>query len=440
MYYWRKNVNNIILEEELVCMENINEVYIGTAYLSIEGLRMLNDIIKKNGIKKDNVHVFISDEFSQENPYELLTELCQISHVKIFFNRTFHSKVYLLKGSVNKLIFGSSNFTLGGFSKNIEFNNIEEINGEKLSEIDRFFRYCDFHSTEVTDDVIKYYKENQDEIEALKQVQEKLRKKIKGYINQDDAIDLENYNIEHYYFTLSDYETFFNRNAPRKDIEIMEKRKIVQDKMLSIHNNIYNRIKKLGINCHWNSNNITSLIKPCVYNKERVGWIGIRYGKSKKEVDLLNQGLSSKDKDEIKGFQKHGCLQFCIVPSGFEINLFLAVRNDAIDRAHVQEHIDKLAPKIISEISKLQGNGMTWEIYNDETKERYVFNIDSERTDDFCEFLKKYDRDGCESYLKLFFNPDDETLIDINSISENIIYYMTLLNPLYNTMVWRPKI
>lgn len=72
IYYWRKNVNNIILEEELVCMDGINEVYIGTAYLSIEGLRILNDTIKKNGIKKDNVHVFISDEFSQENPHELL--------------------------------------------------------------------------------------------------------------------------------------------------------------------------------------------------------------------------------------------------------------------------------------------------------------------------------------------------------------------------------
>lgn len=288
--------------------------------------------------------------------------------------------------------------------------------------------------------MIKYYKEHQDEIEALKQVQKKLRKKIKGYINQDDAIDLEDYNIEHYYLTFSDYETFFNRNAPRTDMDIMNQRKIVQDKMLSIHNNIYSRIKQLGLNCHWSSNNITSLIKPCVYNKERVGWIGIRYGKTKKEVDILNQGLSSKEKDEIKGFQKHGCLQFCIVPSGFEINLFLAVRHDAIDRAHVQEHIIQLAPNITKEIYKLKGNGMSWEIYNDETKEHCVFNIDSDRADDFCKFLKKYDRNDCESYLKLFFKPDDENLIDINSISDNIIYYMTLLNPLYNTMVWRPKV
>ena len=438
MYYWSKNANKINLEE-LLCMNKVKEIYIGTAFLSSEGLRILNDIINKNSLKKENVHVYISNEFSQDKPHELLAELCKIAKVKIFLNHTFHSKVYLLKGIKNRVIFGSSNFTEGGFSKNIEFDSIEEVDGEKLSEIERFFKYCDFHSTTVTEDIIKYYRDNQKEIEALKQAQKQLRKTLKGYIHQGDAMDPDDYEIDSYYFTFSDYETFFDRNVQRDDMDIRERRKIVQDKMLAIHKNIYPRIQKLNLYCHWNPNHITSLINPCVYNKGKVGWLGIRYGKSKKEVDILNQYLDSNEKDEIKGFQKHGCLQFCITPSGFEINLFLAVRHDAIDRAYVQEKIQQLKPKITKEISKLQGYSMTWEIYNEETGEHHIFDIDNDNPEKFCDFLKKYDANGCESFLRKFYPADDEVLLDIESISNEVVKYMSILKPLYDVMVWRPK-
>lgn len=440
MYYWSINTGKIILEEELVCMDKVKELYFGTAFFSNEGLRILKDIVEKNALKKNSVHVYISDEFSQDKPYLLLEELCKIAKVKIFFNHTFHSKVYLLKGNVNKLVFGSSNFTKGGFSKNIEFDSIEEVDGEKLNEIECFFKYCDFHSTAVNDEIIKYYKNNQAKIEALRQAQKSLRKKIKGYIHQEDAMNPDDYDIENYYFTFPDYETFFKRNERRDDKAIRDQRKVVQNKLLAIHDNIYSKIKKLGVNCHWNPNNVTSLIRPCEINKGKVNWLGIRYGKTKKEVDSVNQCLGENEKDEIKGFQKHGCLQFCIVPNGFEINLFLAVRHEAIDRAYVQEKINQLEPKITKEISKLQGYGMTWEIYNEVTEEYHCFEIDSEKAEDFCKFLKKYDRDGCESFLRLFYPANDKVLFDKDSISKEIIKYITMLKPLYNTMVWRPKV
>ncbi|MDA8227753.1 MAG: phospholipase D family protein [Desulfitobacterium hafniense] len=440
MYYWSKNVSNIILEEELHCVDKVTELYFGTAFFSNEGLRILKEVVKKNNLKRESVHVYISNEFSQDKPHELLQEICKIAQAKIFFNHTFHSKVYLLKGQTNKVVFGSSNLTMGGFSKNIEFDSIEEVEGEKLAELERFFNYCDFNSTEVNNDVINYYLDYQAEIEALNKAQKKLRKKIKGYIHQDDAMDSDDYDIDDFYFSFSDYETFFNRNAPRDDMDIREQRKIVQNKMLAIHDKVYSKIKKLGVNCHWNPKHVTSVIRPCVYNKGRVGWLGIRYGKTKKEVDILNQWLDYKEKDEIKGFQKHGCLQFCIVPKGFEINLFLAVRHDAIDRAYVQEKMDQLEPRITKEISKLQGYGMTWEIYNDATDEYHYFEIDNEEAEGFCKFIQKYDRDGFESYLKLFYPADDKALSNIDSISDEIINYITLLKPLYNAMVWRPKL
>ena len=440
LFYWSKNANKTILDKELILVNNVKEVYIGTAFFSSEGLRILKEIINNNDLKKNQVHIYISDEFSQDKPYELLSELCNIAIVKIFFNHTFHSKVYFLKGKSNKLIFGSSNFTAGGFYKNIEFNSIEVIEGEKINEVESFFKFCDFNAIEVNSNIINYYKDNQEEIDKLNQVQKKLKKKIKGYIHQDDELDPDDYDINDYYFDFADYETFFVRNKTRDDADIRERRKIVQDKMLEIHDIIYPQIKKLGLDCHWNPKHISSMIRPCEYNRGRVGWLGIRYGKSKKEVDVVNQWLDANEKDEIKGFQKHGCLQFCIIPDGFEINFFLAVRHDAIDRAHVQEKMNQLKPLIKKEIQKLKGYGMVWEIYNEETDDYYVFQIDDEDANEFCNFLQKYDKDGCTSYLKLYYTVDDDALVDIKSICKEIITYFKKLIPLYNAMVWRPPV
>ena len=107
MYYWSKSANNINLKEEFINMNNVKELYIGTAFISHEGIRLLKELVKKNSLIKQRVHVYISNEFSQDKPHELLEEICKIAQVKIFLNHTLHSKVYLLRGDVDKVVFGS---------------------------------------------------------------------------------------------------------------------------------------------------------------------------------------------------------------------------------------------------------------------------------------------------------------------------------------------
>lgn len=288
--------------------------------------------------------------------------------------------------------------------------------------------------------VIKYFIDHQAEIAKIKQENRKLMKKLKGFITFEDALDEDDYDIQDFYFNFEDYEVFFERNAKRSDSDIMERRANVRKKMLDIHSKVYPQIKQLGVNCHWNEKNITSMICPCEFNKGRVGWIGVRYGKLKKEIDVVNQSLGQNEKDEIKGFQKHGCMQFCIVPNGFEINLFLAVKHDAIDRSYLQGNLDKLKTQIETEINKLRGYGMLWEIQNESAGERYIFELDKQNPNEFCNYLKKYDSDGCESYLKIFYDVNDERIKTKESIAEEVITFMQILNPLYNKMVWRPNI
>ena len=114
MYYWSETVSATSLEKEFLSFGGIREIYIGTAFFSAEGLRILRDLVEKNNLKRSKIHIYLSDEFSQDKPDELLRQLTKIADVRVFFDYRFHAKVYWLKGETRKIIYGSSNFTAGG--------------------------------------------------------------------------------------------------------------------------------------------------------------------------------------------------------------------------------------------------------------------------------------------------------------------------------------
>jgi len=438
MYYWNHQTHETqSLKNELLNAKGVKKVRIATAYLSAEGVAVLDEMKQAYGLQKYDITVYLSAEFSSDKPHELLKRLSDICVVKIIFDRTFHPKVYAISGDENKVIYGSSNFTSGGLQKNIEFNYIGMPSESDLAALNKFFDFCDRLAVVVNGDVIEYYENNSSEIEKLNSAQRKLRSKLQGFVKKDDAFSESDYEIEDYYFTFEDYETFFVRNQKLNNKEITEKRRRVQEKMLKIHSRIYPQIKKLGISCHKREDNITSLINPCVYNHHTVAWNGVRYGKTPAEIDAFNFG-SNKD-DEIYGFQKHGCLQYCLVNSGFELNLFLAVKHDAWDRYHMHERLNALRPNIEEEIEKLQGYGMEWVVWDDELPEPFTFDFDTESPQSFCDFFKKYDRDGRTSCLCLYYEPDNEILEDFDFICEEVVEKIELLVPLYNAMVNRPK-
>lgn len=54
--------------------------------------------------------------------------------------------------------------------------------------------------------------------------------------------------------------------------------------------------------------------------------------------------------------------------------------------------------------------------------------------------MRKNERDGRESFLKMYYKPDDEIMMTKESIAWEVVRVMKKMNPLYNLMVWRPKI
>ena len=435
MFYWSyETEDGTSLQDELLNIKNVKKIKIATAYISVSGVEQLQNIKDKFNLTKNDIELFISAEFSTMKPHVILKELQKICIVKLVTTPTFHPKVYWFLGEKDKLIFGSSNFTQGGFSNNIEFDSIVFPNENEILSLKKFFHYCNSISTEITNDIIQYYEDKHLEIIELAKVQNQLRTLMKGYTIQTDNFNVQDYNLENHYFTYEDYETFFARNQETNNLYIKKQRAVIQKKFLKIHSDIYPEIKKLNIACHRRPENITSLNFPCVYNNGKVAWLGIRYGKHPEELDILNEGA---DKNDVLGFQKHGCLQYAITPDGFEINLFLAVKHDAIDREYLHQHFAERRKLIEKELNKIKGYGTKWVIYDGQLGRSFIFDIDSDPSTEFYDYFTKNDFDGRESFLKLFFSPDDDILKDFQKLKSKIVDTFTLLIPLYNAMVFR---
>ena len=437
MFYWKdKTQNNMTLTEELLSCDSVRTVHIATAFISADGVDLVYQLAEKHSLSKEHITLCLSEQFSSNNPGELLERLSAICTTKILLEQHFHPKVYLLTGAENKLIFGSSNLTKGGFSRNIEFDYIGTPSPNELEKVRAFFDFCESRATAVNDELIQYYKEQQPTLDEINQAQQCAKRRLTGFIRRNDPFTANSYDFTNSYFSFEDYEIFFARNAKRIDSAIQQRRVGIQQKMLAVHTLLYPSIKKLGIAHHKRVENITSTIFPSDYNLHRVGWIGVRYGKLPHEVAPFVQGHG--DDGDSYGFQKHGCLQYSINGSGFDISLFLAVKNGAIDRMKLSEHQYKLLhqkrPLIEAELRKLVGHGFEWRVENGTSP----FCLDVEPVENFCDWFVSHDEDGYESYLMKQYQPTDPVLKNKDTIAAEIIRVMTMLQPLYDTMVWRP--
>ena len=441
MYYWKsKTETGKTFFEEMIVIESVSKVRIATAFLSHFGVDVIKRISDTHQLHTSQIELYISSQFDAENPGVLLEEVSKLCDVKILLNDSFHPKVYLFQGKETKLIFGSSNLTNGGFVRNIEFNYVGVPSKYELNRVLEFFDFCEKRASNIDDDIIKYYKSIENETKKLYVNQKKLSMLLAGYVKSEDPFCSSDYCIDNSYFDYNDYETFFTRNTKSRGKEIQAKRENVQKKMLIIHKTVFPSIKRLGLCHHKRKENITSIVIPHAVNFYKVGWIGVRYGKTPAEVDALNFNL---DKDDAEyGFQKHGCLQFSIHSTGFEIAFFLAVRNGAVDREwlHQDGFLNLLSKQngIERELNNLKGNGFIWTIWND--GETASFEIDNEPAESFCDWFMANDREGCESSISKFYEPDDVILLTLENICSEIELIMEILLPLYNLMVWRPKL
>lgn len=430
MFYWDKSSSGFELESQLQAVSNVKKIIVATAYLSIEGVEILQRLVDRNSVKRKNITVYLSEDFSDDHPSELLTKLNNIAQVRIAKSgRLFHPKLYYIKGETDSLlIFGSSNLTGGGFGKNIEFDTICTPTEAERAEVDRFIQYCDNQTVEVTDKYIEFYKSKEDELAELKKIKAEITKQLRSFDKREDPFTEDTYDLDGFYFSFADYETFFPRNSQSNSDAVVAQRKIVQTKLLSIHAIIEAQVNEMNLYAHWDKSNTTSLTYPSPFNLYKVDWLGLRYGKHKSEVKL-GGGI----KEPYESFTKHACLQFDVYENGLEIALFFAVRDEAWDRQQLKGNIYTISDKINEQAKAMRGHGFVWKIDDSPS-------FDFDTADDLAGYLKQYDRDGKCSLLTMHFEPNDPRIKTLPNIRREVLAGFKLLKPLYDIIVWRaPK-
>lgn len=281
-YQWKRG--NLV--EYIQSLRKVKSIRIATAYFSEYGLNLLKVFINNNNLAKSNINIFLSTEFNNTMAVFLLKELSNIANVYIVDALHLHAKVYLVEKENGdfELIHGSSNLTQGGFQKNLEFMSYHAGDNLNVDKILLFFDYCKNNASLVDRAIIDYYKEIEAELLKLNTLQKDIKKKLNRRITNDDSFEKDEYDLTKHYFTYEDYESLFHRNAILNNNEIKERRKLVRDKLASIHKLLKKHVNLLDLHEHWKLNNLTSGIEPNHFNHNRVSWIGVRYGKTEQEV------------------------------------------------------------------------------------------------------------------------------------------------------------
>lgn len=260
--------------------------------------------------------------------------------------------------------------------------------------------------------------------------------------------------INKLYFTDEEYDIFAEKYQNQRTQYTESIRKQVQEKLLSLNKEILKGIQSNGLELynHANPKNTTSLTFPCWYNKGKVNWLGVRYGKHPADIQDLNKICGSRNSDDPKyAFQKHACMQVNVGYNGVDIGIFHAVPNGAVDRFYLHDHIAnndiQLLNKINAELEKIKGFGYEWNIWdtnlegvdipdfggsNDPEK---VYKFDNENVDNFVDWYIKNDREGCYSSMLVHF-PRYDTRVNSDNIVDTVLDIFNQIYPLYKLLSW----
>lgn len=260
--------------------------------------------------------------------------------------------------------------------------------------------------------------------------------------------------INDLYFTDEEYDIFAEKYQNQRTKYTESIRKEVQEKLLDLNTDILKELqaRKLEVFNHANPKNTTSLTFPCVFNKGKVNWLGVRYGKHPADIRDLNKLVGARTIDDPKyAFQKHACMQVNVGYNGVDIGIFHAVPNEAVDREYLHEHIDKNDTKLLNainnELDKLRFSGYVWNIWDTNLEgvelpdfggpadPESTYYFDNENEEDFLTWYSKHDRNGCYSSMLVHF-PRYSEKITKDNIVNTVIEIFEQIYPLYKLLSW----
>ena len=437
-YFWKQGSFWNDVEHE-VKEHNPKKIIISSAYISFKGVEYLKDLSEIGNLKRKEIIVYCSIDFDDTKPADILQTLSSFCCVYLVMQPFLHSKIYEFHYDHGVVFYhGSANLTHGGISKNFECMS-KEILGK--SPIVDFWENLSENSVAVTKDVIELYKTYQ------KTLPPKLKNNDGNLQNQLEIIKQSQQELKAYpdltgfYFDVDDYITVSKKWYKVTSSEALKRRKVIQDKLLTLHKEIEPHVQKCDLHPHYHKDYVSSGIVPSVFNHGRVGAIWVRYGKHKHELNPYG-GVVRKNrrgnKDPIEQFHKHACFQVSFTSNGMDLGLFHSTAHDGIDRYYVREHWDRIKKEIEHNYHRLIGNSFVWHFYDAKIdKSTYRFEIDKGTAAEFIKFYINHDEDGLESFCMRHYQLSDNRIKTKDSIMKEALETFKTLMPIYQAMTFR---
>ncbi|MDH6670121.1 HKD family nuclease [Paenibacillus sp. LBL] len=427
--------------EKIESVENTERLFIATAFMEQSGVDWIKRLADMWGLQKEKIKIFLSVDFSLNQPSSLLHQLDQLALVYIVSKERLHAKAVLAvdKNGTGKVMSGSANLTHNGMNNNLELSSVLDVT-KGNTNIHFFFSKLEDLSVSVDSYIIESYRLREEELERIPIANDTMNTLFKSVFIPTNNAELPSAALlKDYYFTYDDYETLLEENAPLVTNELRHRRKAIRDKLIHLHDELESAANNMGLHSHWDDNHKVSHIEPSQFNYGRVNWMAVRFGKHRSQLDKLLPERFYGER-ELYSFPKHGCIQMSLNQHGFSVGLFHAVRHDSWDRAYVKDRIEKdpiFVKTMIKHLKNLEGNGYTWYIHDPVSGKEYVFDIDSDSMGSFPNFYAN-DQAGFESYVITTYDHLDEDIKTVNDIIDTIEYHFSLLKPLYDYMVQVP--
>lgn len=435
-YFWNTSTFFNDFKNELK-KSKTQTIKIASAYISIKGAQYLKDAILSLDLNLEEIEVYCSSSFNEQEPSKILNLLSTFSTVYIVHEPFLHSKVYELHTEDSIITYcGSANLTEGGLINNYELMVKNESDKELL---DNFWEDLWQNSIKVNDEVIALYQQYPNTIpsESNQKQVTKILKRLK-IIYEQQCTESQYPDLNDFYFDVNDYATFTEQYWEDGSQETRLKRKSTQKKLLDLNEEIAPFAKKHDLYNHYRPEHITSGIDPSPFNFYRVTGIWMRYGKSKSELNPFGYSNFGKISSPIEQFHKHACLQLSIGGEGVNIGMFHSTANGGVDRGYVDDHWEEVKQNILNIYDDIRGYEFVWSIYsNKENILHATFSIDKGTPTEFIDFYRKYDMDGFESFCMRHYDTDNLRIKTENNILNEVYETFEAILPLYKAMTYR---
>jgi len=281
---------------------------------------------------------------------ELLGKHCD---VRVWIGgASFHPKLYLLEAAAfTRVIIGSSNFTAGGFSNNVEANVFADLptsHPALVALLERFEQW-QHSSVALTDEWLSALREAAEVAELAQGLVEeddqavKARARIQGLIateqrrrESEEAAARVRAAAGRPFFRPEHFAAFVPAKHRSEDGAVVQERRAVSQRFLDLHEELMPRIRAASWDLypHHKARNITSswFLGPVV---PQIAAMWLSYGRS---YDRFKE-LRDHEADEVQAFFNHTKLQLLIDEHCLRFGLMIAQRNNEWDRDYLRKKL-----------------------------------------------------------------------------------------------------